>query len=102
MNQGRFVVHYKFNSLRNKSEQYMRQIIEHIITEIVGHTPVASGRAKANWRLSLDSYEEGKWSCETDPIGDMTISTMIETLRAFVPGGRVYISNSVPYARKWL
>ncbi|MDO5565899.1 MAG: hypothetical protein Q4G59_04520 [Planctomycetia bacterium] len=75
----------------------MRKIIEHIITEIVGHTPVATGRAKANWQLSLDSCEEGKWSCETDPIGDMTISTMIESLRAFVPGGRVYISNSVPY-----
>ncbi|MDD3587245.1 MAG: hypothetical protein PHQ75_08675 [Thermoguttaceae bacterium] len=97
MTQTRYITHYTFNSFRAHSAQYMRKIAQHILTQIVEHTPVHTGRAKANWRLSLDSWEEGKWSCDTDPAGDATIDHMIDSMQAFVPGDRIYISNSVPY-----
>lgn len=97
MTRRKFIARVNLNDLRDCSEMYIRNVIEHIAEEIVSHTPVASGQTRANWQLSFDSLGEGMCSCDKDPVGDITVAKMTEALRAFTLGDRVYISNSVPH-----
>lgn len=97
MNGTKHALCIRFDSCREECEKRIRRTVESIASEIVGHTPVATGYARGNWKLALDNIGTATCSDTVDPCGDRTIAAMDEELASFQMGQRIYIFNSVPY-----
>ena len=60
-------------------------------------TPVKSGRARANWNISVDTVD-GKTTDSTDQPDYVTKA--MSAIANFVIGKTIYISNNLPYIKR--
>ena len=83
---------------RAKAERNLRRVCMKALEKIVTRTPVLTGTARGNWRVSFGEPVRTFDLSLTDPAGNRTISvgsSLIEG-RARL-GQRVNICNSAPY-----
>lgn len=74
------------------------QVVTDLLSEIVDRTPVRSGRARANWRVSIGSPARGTIR-QVDVAGDRTVRAgflVLQSMQVLEP--QIWITNNVPYA----
>lgn len=64
---------------------------------VVLGTPVATGRARGNWRVTIGSPAVGYERERFSPSGQESIQEALSVSSAIVPGNDVWISNNLPY-----
>jgi hypothetical protein len=74
-----------------------RNIIGDIADELIFRTPVDTGRARANWQLSINQINKKVSPNTFDPDGDATSNKLYSLIPENVLGLSIYIANSVPY-----
>lgn len=83
----------------DKAEAVVRSAVLGLGASIVQKSPVDTGRFKGNWQ-----YGQGAINTSTDgPLdknGNAAISAIQAGLDAWKPGQRIYITNSLPYAKR--
>lgn len=90
-----------FDKLAAKVKQDVDNVVKAVTLEtfsrVILRTPVDTGRARANWIASWDSWTPIT-NIATDPSGAAAIKEAeVKILRAPV-GGVMYLTNSLPYA----
>lgn len=80
--------------------QVVRKVVFDIDTRLIVKTPVDTGRARANWMVSVGSYVDQPTD-NTDKVGNETSVQALNVLADydFTKGDSVFITNSVPYIR---
>lgn len=69
-----------------------------IFDGVTKKTPVATGRAKGNWNLSVGSMDTSVDKANsTEPLGRPANAPSLATYRNFKP---IYITNSLPYINR--
>lgn len=81
------------------ADQVIRKVAIDMTSRIVLRTPVDTGRARANWTVSLGSpvYASG---VQVDKTGAATISRGTAALGAFKAGPSIWIANGLPYIER--
>lgn len=64
---------------------------------VILRTPVASGRARANWRVGLDAPPEGT-TVNTDPSGAGTLAEGMAVIERAQPNQSIWLANNLSYA----
>ena len=67
--------------------------------KVVLRSPVDTGRLRANWQFQAGSYSTAVTE-DTDKQGLAVLARLTSQIAASPVGGRVYISNSLPYAQR--
>lgn len=84
-------------------EQSIETLVEEVGSEVgrvlVPATPVDTGRARANWRPSLNAPASRPVTL-TDPTGAATIARIGNVSRSWRLGDTLYIVNRVAYIRR--
>lgn len=76
-----------------------RETLTALTTEIVNHTPVDTGRARAHWHASIGAPDESI-SEAVDPSGGATIRRAAEVIKRLEIGERLFITNPLPYIHR--
>ena len=77
--------------------QAQRALAREVLRGVVERTPVASGRARANWQVSLSAPVNGVLDAR-DPSGSETIARGNAVINSAEPFGRLWITNALNYA----
>lgn len=80
----------------NACSALQRKIALQALQGLVLKTPVDTGRARANWQVTLDEPAGGTLEA-TDPSGGGTIAGGAATIGAVEPYGSIWITNNLPY-----
>lgn len=83
------------NALPGHVNETVRRVAVAVNQTITLATPVDTGRARANWQVSLGAPELAQRN-ETDKGGGATIARNRSVIDGF-QGGKIYLSNNVPY-----
>lgn len=87
------------NKYKNDMDKTVRAATILMAQKVVLQTPVDTGRLKANWQFGVGSINTTTTDA-TDSSGAATISNLTAQALASPVGGKVYISNNLPYAYK--
>lgn len=74
-----------------------RKLALEALSRLVIRTPVLTGRARANWNLSLNTPDDSFSMSDVDPGGGATIDAGFSTLLQLAPFELVWITNNLPY-----
>ena len=75
----------------------VKKIAFELFTRIVLKTPVDTGRARANWSVSIGA-PSGTISAATDKAGGATISAGVQGINGAAPAQQViWLENNLPY-----
>ena len=77
---------------KEKTEIFVKQLVDEIDSELVLRSPVDTGRFKANWIIGNGSINTEKF----ERFSDISHSPFIQSIK--VNGQTIYITNSLPYA----
>jgi Bacteriophage HK97-gp10, putative tail-component len=85
---------------KNNMAAAMKKLAFELLTRIVYHTPVDTGRLRGNWQLTFDvlGYQVTDL---TDSIGTQVLGTAMDRLRAVtgsLAGHSIWLANHLPYA----
>lgn len=83
------------NALPGHVNETVRRVAVAVNQTITLATPVDTGRARANWQVSLVGPETSQRN-ETDRGGSATIARNNAVIAGF-EGGKIWLSNNVPY-----
>jgi hypothetical protein len=79
----------------------MQVIIQKITMEafkrVILRTPVDTGRARANWSVSVAKPQLSYEIAGIDKAGNKTISTATQTVNGWNCQGSIFMSNNLPY-----
>lgn len=67
---------------------------------IVMMTPVDTGRARGNWRVSINTIDKSTSEARKDKAGHTAVNTGNAVLTNAKWGDTIYISNNLPYIRR--
>lgn len=65
-------------------------------SSMVQMSPVRTGRFKGNWQIGLDAVN---FNIEDAPLSD-AVGRTAAVLPSWIPGQTIYLTNSLPYARR--
>lgn len=87
---------------QEKAEKQVKRICLNVLENVVQQTPVLTGCARGNWRISFGKEPERVFEKDTkDPGGNQTISTGSSLILSNAKFGiRVNICNSAPYIQR--
>lgn len=80
---------------RGKSTDVVRAVALELLTGVVEKSPVDTGRLKSNWQVGLGRKD----TTVTSPPGDDPIARGLPKIMQFNAGQKIYLTNSLPYAR---
>lgn len=80
-------------------EEVKRKVSLDLFSDVVMDTPVDTGRARANWQLSIGGPAEGERD-RTDPGGSATIAAAAAKAEGPSGDAAIFITNNVPYIRR--
>lgn len=78
-------------------ENLVRKTALMAFTNIALATPVKSGRARANWNISVDTVDASTTDNTAQP---NFVSKAADAVANFVIGKTIYISNNLPYIKR--
>ena len=84
---------------KDRGDLVVRKISLDLLTRIVRRSPVDTGRFRNNWMTSVGSMNSTT-SEATDKSGAQAIARAEAALDQARAGDRVFLSNSLPYARR--
>ncbi len=82
-----------------KLDLAVRKIALELFSRVILKTPVDTGRARANWQVSIGSLPNGTLQLE-DKTGQATISAATARTAGVEAGDVIYLSNNLPYAER--
>lgn len=82
--------------VQGRSDATVRVAALDLASRIIDRTPVKTGRAKANWRVTLENPANSSL-LDTDPGGGSTFAKAASTLGRARYIQNVYIANNVEY-----
>lgn len=83
----------------NKAEIVVRKTALELITGMTLKSPVDTGRFRGNWQVGFGSINTDTSAAE-DKSGRASIGRASVMLNGFQAGQTVYLTNSMPYARR--
>lgn len=83
----------------DKAGAVVRMLALQMATAMVMRSPVDTGRFRANWQYGADSINTDA-ADDVDTAGSGTLSRISGELSSWVPGQTIYVTNSLPYARR--
>tara|TARA_R110000787_G_scaffold6179_10_gene21989 strand:+ start:229 stop:633 length:405 start_codon:yes stop_codon:yes gene_type:complete len=82
-----------------KMDQIVRKVALELFTRIIYKTPVDTGRARANWQVSIGTPAAGTVEID-DKSGNATVSQATAKSAGFKAGDTIYLANNLPYIRR--
>lgn len=82
-----------------KLDLAVRKIALELFSRVILKTPVDTGRARANWQVSIGALPNGTLQLE-DKTGQATISAATARTAGVEAGDVIYLSNNLPYAER--
>lgn len=83
----------------DKADTVVRKTAFDILSSVVRRSPVDTGRFRGNWMTALQSIDTSTSGGE-DRSGGSSLSRGLSVLGQFKPGQTIYLTNSLPYARR--
>jgi hypothetical protein len=74
----------------------IRKIALELFKRVIYKTPVAKGRARANWQVSIGAPANGTVEID-DKNGSATMSRAVADSRGFKAGDTIFLTNNLPY-----
>lgn len=85
---------------KGNTEMVVRKVMIETFTKVVLKSPVDTGRFRANWNCAVNNYDPAT-SEATDKGGRSSISKITTKVAATrIDGSPVYLTNSLPYAKR--
>lgn len=103
MNNDRFRQRFakRIDKAQGKMDIFVRRLVLDIDKRLVMKTPVDTGRAKANWNVSLGIIDTGtRIATSKAGRGQYDNYNQSEIVSIKVNGQKVYLTNSLPYIRR--
>lgn len=82
-----------------QADAVVRKIALDVLTSVIEKSPVDTGRFRGNWQLQIGSVNSSTDSAE-DKTGSSAVARASIKLAGAKSGQIIYISNSLPYARR--
>jgi hypothetical protein len=82
-----------------KMTQVGRKVALEIFQRVIYKTPVDSGRARANWQVTIGAPATGTVEL-SDKDGSATMSLATAASAGFKAGDTIYLTSNLPYIRK--
>jgi hypothetical protein len=82
-----------------KLTQVGRKVALELFRRVIYKTPVDSGRARANWQVTIGAQASGTVEFD-DTNGGATMSRATAASAGFKAGDTIYLTNNLPYIRK--
>tara|TARA_R110000796_G_scaffold19198_4_gene57529 strand:+ start:1120 stop:1530 length:411 start_codon:yes stop_codon:yes gene_type:complete len=79
--------------------QVGRKVALEMFKRVIYKTPVDTGRARANWQVTIGSQASGTVEID-DKSGGATMSKATAASAGFKAGDTIYLTNNLPYIRK--
>jgi hypothetical protein len=90
----------KFQQKTNLSmDVIVRKVVIDMTVAMVRMSPVDTGRFRGNWMIGVGSPDVSTIDA-VDPDGSTTVARITSAVGSVQAGGVVYITNSLPYARR--
>ena len=90
----------KFEAKTNrKLTQLGRKVALELFKRVIYKTPVDTGRARANWQVTIGAQASGTIAID-DTNGGATMSKATAASAGFRAGDTIYLTNNLPYIRK--
>ena len=87
--------------LLSEADDFTKKITGEMLQQVVVQTPVDTGQARGNWRVSIGTIDTSTDSNLLDRSGSGSISVGLRTIQAGGGLGKVvHISNSLSYMEK--
>lgn len=83
----------------NKAEMVTRKVMLDVYASMVGKSPVDTGRFRGNWQVGFGGINTSTDSPE-DKEGSGAIAAAQGQIMQAKLGGVIYLTNSLPYARR--
>lgn len=77
----------------------VRKVVIDLSNNLIQLSPVKTGRFRGNWVLGVGSVDTSTIQA-VDPDGSTTRAKITQASQSLRAGGIVYITNSLPYARR--
>lgn len=85
---------------QGNTENVVRKVMIETFTKVVLKSPVDTGRFRANWNCAVSNFDAST-SEATDKGGRSSISKITTKVAATkIDGAPVYLTNSLPYAKR--
>ena len=86
---------------RNKQKlgEVVKETVRDLGNQMIDNSPVKSGQFKNNWKGSVGAIDTDA-SAEADTSGAVSKASIEAALENWKPGETVFVSNSLPYARR--
>jgi hypothetical protein len=88
----------EINTVR-RLDLFGRKIALELFRRVIYKTPVDSGRARANWQVTIGSAASGTVQID-DTNGSATMTRATAASRGFRAGDVIYLTNNLPYIMK--
>jgi hypothetical protein len=88
----------EINTVR-RLDMFGRKIALELFRRVIYKTPVDSGRARANWQVTIGSAASGTVEID-DTNGSATMTRATAASRGFRAGDIIYLTNNLPYIMK--
>jgi hypothetical protein len=82
-----------------KMTQVGRKVALELFRRVIYKTPVDSGRARANWQVTIGTTASGTVEID-DKNGGATMSKATAASAGFKAGDTIYLTNNLPYIMK--
>jgi hypothetical protein len=82
-----------------KLTQVGRKVALELFRRVIYKTPVDSGRARANWQVTIGAQASGTVEFD-DTNGGATMSRATAASAGFKAGDTIYLTNNLPYIRR--
>jgi hypothetical protein len=82
-----------------KLTQVGRKVALELFRRVIYKTPVDTGRARANWQVTIGTPAAGTIEID-DTNGGATMSKATAASAGFRAGDTIYLTNNLPYIRK--
>jgi len=82
-----------------KMDLAVQKIALDLFERVIMATPVDSGRARANWQVTIGTVPNGTLDL-TDKTGQATISRATATAAGLKAGDVIYLVNNLPYIQR--
>ena len=76
-----------------------RKVALELFKRVIYKTPVDTGRARANWQVTIGAIADGTLEVD-DKSGGATMSKATAASAGFKAGDIIYLTNNLPYIRR--
>lgn len=83
----------------DKADTVVRKSALDVLSAVVRRSPVDTGRFRGNWMTALQKIDTST-SAPDDKSGASSLARGQSVLGQFRPGQTIYLTNSLPYARR--